>query len=381
MFDWNWFANYNLNVLHKWQEYWDRLNLNNKKDNMNLLEDNINYKDNKSDNYDNQDNINKIEEKNVKELILLDTTSGELDKNEEEKGFSGNSYKSNTDLNEPGNIEEDINYAEARKEKKVFLNRFKIFLFLLLVVIFIVGSYYIYEYLFYSDKKIPLIPIFTKSYSGQIYIPKDVIPYIDLEEFEKALEKADLKSVNRTMGHFELAAKELRKNLELVLDAFRINRIRKASERLKEYKQFKEETNINLYCLNFRYDKLLKRQSSFNIINIKVLKELKEQEFNQEVKHFKSGDYVFYNGSDQYSKKEGFKKMITFASRKGYAEALVGLLPQDIKNNSEIEEEFIYEIAYEAACWKRKECLKVFVAHGLNLNKLKLLYPQLNRDY
>ena len=146
MFDWNWFANYNLNVLHKWQEYWDRLNLNNKKDNMNLLEDNINYKDNKSDNYDNQDNINKIEEKNVKELILLDTTSGELDKNEEEKGFSGNSYKSNTDLNEPGNIEEDINYAEARKEKKVFLNRFKIFLFLLLVVIFIVGSYYIYAH-------------------------------------------------------------------------------------------------------------------------------------------------------------------------------------------------------------------------------------------
>ena len=252
---------------------------------------------------------------------------------------------------------------KQQKSSKSFPREFSV---LIILLVFYFGFHFIYPFIessFY--KKIE----FTANYIKQNPIPNNVIPYIDYNQFEKALLTSDLQAVNETYNYLNDKKEALKNDFIENKKSLNKDKSRDGSRRLIELELSEKEFKKNELAIDNRLERLEKRksllESTYGIKNNKDLQGMSENEIIEEVNDYLKGRDISDSGKIKGADFRFVEDIITIAVTNNYLNLLEEVFTKIVDKYKNIDS--YYYLARLAVQYNRYDCLEKFIKHGLDL--------------
>ena len=292
---------------------------------------------------------------------------------EESGNIIDNQYNQRNDTEEVYRVRKVDEYkakAELRfkRRKKILIRTF----FLLLVAVLLFwnndGKPRIFDFFLRLFSK---APSFSENYKKNNPVPSDILSYIDYYEFEKALLKSDLETINKTSLFFKNKRKEIK---DFYLDMKKsITKDESIDTSLKfdELKKYEYDYKVNEFAIDNRLSRLDIRRSkllsSLDYKNVNKFKSLSEDELIKEVDYFVSGKYVYYDAEKETTKEYVIQELLSLSVQNNYVKLLDEVLTKIVDRLHNINT--YYPQARIALQSNHMDCFELFMKHGLDIKK------------
>ena len=234
----------------------------------------------------------------------------------------------------------------------------------------------------------PIIPISENSVSPKtqsknvqssdldviIKVLEDSITEKDLGEIEKKIESANLNSLNEISLKLKKLLRDKSEELRKIRFTIKEDKTKNASEKLKEFKieqkkHYKIKRSVEEVLSKINQKRTI-LEKSLNIKNIKNFYKMDEQQLKDELNDFISGNYTYSKNEYKCSMKEVQKEFISTSINKNYPKLLDEIITKcSEKKQLDKDQEYYYE-AYYSLWSNHSDCFKVFMKHGLDLEKV-----------